>query len=168
MTSEFDPSDFDGRRFRDVMGTFPTGVTVVTADASDVGPSGMTIGSFTSVSLDPPLVAFLPAATAAAWPAIEAAGSFCVNVLAVDQVELCNRFATKGVDKFSGTDWIPAPVTGSPILAGAMSWIDCRIDAVHPAGDHVIVVGAVQALDHARDAEPLLFHGGSYGRIDPL
>ncbi|MEM9037326.1 MAG: flavin reductase family protein [Actinomycetota bacterium] len=163
-----DSTDFDGRRFRDVLGTFPTGVTVVTADDPDEGPSGMTIGSFTSVSLDPPLVAFLPATTASAWPAIESAGSFCVNVLAVDQVETCNTFASKGADKFAAVEWTPAPVTGSPVLTGSLSWIDCRIEAVHEAGDHVIVVGAVVAMEHARDTEPLLFHGGRYGRIDPL
>ncbi|MEM8902157.1 MAG: flavin reductase family protein [Actinomycetota bacterium] len=168
MTSADDPTDFDGRRFRDVLGTFPTGVTVVTSVVDGAPPVGVTIGSFTSVSLDPPLVAFLPGTGSESWPGIEASGTFCVNVLGVDQTELCNRFAGKGEDKFADVAWRPAPVTGSPILDGALTWIDCRIAAVHDGGDHHIVVGAVQALDHDNDAEPLLFLGGKYGRFDAI
>ena len=168
MTSADDPTDFAGRRFRDVLGTFPTGVTVVTSVVDGAPPVGVTIGSFTSVSLDPPLVAFLPGTGSESWPGIEASGTFCVNVLGVDQTELCNRFAGKGEDKFADVAWRPAPVTGSPILDGALTWIDCRIAAVHDGGDHHIVVGAVQALDHDNDAEPLLFLGGKYGRFDAI
>lgn len=168
MSTDPDPIAFDGRRFRDVLGTFPTGVTVVTADPPGAGPTGMTIGSFTSVSLDPPLVAFLPARTSESWPAIAAAGSFCVNILCTDQVETCNRFASRGAEKFDGVEWRPAPVTGSPILTGSVSWIDCRIDAVHEAGDHLIVVGAVEALHVEHEGDPLLFLRGGYGRFDSV
>lgn len=162
------PASFDSRHFRTVLGHFPTGVVIVTADGAD-GPVGMTIGSFTSVSLDPPLVAFLPATTSSSWQKVEAAGSFCVNILADDQADVCNRFASKDDDKFAGLDWTPAAGTGSPVLPDVLGWIDCEIDAVHEAGDHVIVVGRVLDLAAAEsDRGPLLFFQGGYGRFDGI
>jgi flavin reductase (DIM6/NTAB) family NADH-FMN oxidoreductase RutF len=159
------PAPDDSAHFRKVMGAFPTGVTVVTA--ADGGRLvGLAIGSFTSVSLDPPLVAFLPGKTSGSWPAIERAGAFCVNVMAADQGKVVGQFASKAEDKFAGVDWEPAEVTGSPRLAGALAWMDCRLDAVHDGGDHWIVVGLVQAMDVDRDADPMLFFKGKYGTFD--
>jgi flavin reductase (DIM6/NTAB) family NADH-FMN oxidoreductase RutF len=153
--------------FRAVMGHFPTGVTAVTA-LDDGEPVGMTVGSFTAVSLDPPLVAFLPGRRSHTWARIRNAGSFCVNVLTCEQLELCSALATNHHDKFGAVAWHPAG-SGSPVIDGALAWIDCAIDAVHPAGDHDIVVGRVLALeaDVAAPSGPLLFFRGGYGRFSP-
>jgi flavin reductase (DIM6/NTAB) family NADH-FMN oxidoreductase RutF len=152
-------SGFDSARFRQVLGHFPTGVTVVTAVGPD-GPAGLTIGSFTSVSLDPPLVGFLPGKGSSSWPAIEQAGAFCVNVLALEQGDICWRFAREAA-KFEGIEWTTGP-TGSPILEGVLAWIDCTIEEVVDAGDHWFVLGRVQAMD-ARDGDPMLFFRGKLG-----
>ncbi len=150
--------------FRTVLGHFPTGVTVVTAAPPEGVPTGMAIGSFSSVSLDPPLVAFFPGKDSTTWTSIEAAGAFCVNVMRADQGMLCATFASKAEDKFAeaGCDWHPG-VTGSPVIDGSLAWIDCTIEAVHEGGDHWIVVGAVQDLDVDLDGDPLLFFKGGYG-----
>lgn len=149
------------RRFRDVLGRFCTGVTVVTA-MSDGAPVGMTCQSFSSVSLTPPLVMFLPAKTSRAWPLIQRSGAFTVNLLAAGQEDLSNRMATKGIDKFADTDWAPSRVTGSPVLGGTLGHVDCTIHAVHEAGDHVIVIGKVEELVTTEAADPLLFFQGRY------
>ncbi len=152
--------------FRQVLGQYPTGVSVVTAIASDGAPVALTVGSFTSVSLDPPLVAFLPARQSSSWPKIEAAGRFCVNILGADQEPLCRAFAAKSTDKFAGVGWRPA-TSGAPVLDGVVAWVDCELDAVYDAGDHVIVVGRVRDLDVGRAGLPLLFFQGGYGRFSP-
>ncbi|MET7450613.1 flavin reductase family protein [Streptomyces sp. NPDC005574] len=154
--------------FRRVLGAFATGVTVVTAPAprgedSAAGPAGFACQSFSALSLDPPLVAFMVGRTSATWPRIARAGVFCVNVLGAHQGALCRGFAVSGTDKFAGVEHDPAPVSGSPRLAGALAWIDCTIHAVHTGGDHLIVVGRVDALGaDAEDASPLLFHRGRF------
>lgn len=154
---------FDSAKYRQVLGHFPTGVTVVTARSSD-GPVGMAVGSFASVSLEPPLVAFFAGLNSASWPQIEEAGAFCVNVLAADQEDLSRRFASKDDDKFTGIGWEPAG-SGSPLLQGVLAWIDCDIESVTPAGDHVCVMGRVRDLDVVHDGAPLLFFRGGYGRF---
>ena len=154
---------FDTAKFRQVLGHFTTGVTVVTA-TSPSGPVGLAVGSFASVSLDPALVAFFPDRGSSSWPHIEAAGSFCVNILAEDQEVVCRRFATKGDDKFVGLGWRPA-ASGAPLLDGVLAWIDCDIDSVTDAGDHFCVMGRVRDLAVAHDGAPLLFFRGGYGRF---
>jgi 3-hydroxy-9,10-secoandrosta-1,3,5(10)-triene-9,17-dione monooxygenase reductase component len=149
------------RKFRDVLGRFATGITVVTA-VSAGKPVGMTCQSFMSVSLDPPLVLFSPAKTSRAWPAIQRSGRFCVNFLAADQEPVSNTMASRGTDKFAGLDWSPTPETGSPLLDGALGYVDCTIHAVHETGDHYVVIGRVQDLDATRDEEPLLYYRGEY------
>jgi flavin reductase (DIM6/NTAB) family NADH-FMN oxidoreductase RutF len=159
----------DSTLFRQVLGHFPTGVTVITATKADGEPVGFTIGSFTSVSLDPPLVGFLPMVSSVRWHAIAETGSFCVNVLGAAQGDLCWRFAKSDIDDpFEGVGWQPTPITGSPILDGAIAWIDCRIEKVVDAGDHLFVMGRVLELAHAHaDLEPipLLFYRGKVGRF---
>ncbi|MFF4017812.1 flavin reductase family protein [Streptomyces sp. NPDC001843] len=155
----------DQAGFRRVLGSFATGVTVVTAPPADVdrSPAGFACQSFTSLSLDPPLVAFMVGRTSTTWPRIARAGAFCVNVLAAGQGDLCRGFAVRGADKFAGVEYDAAPVSGSPRLAGTLAWIDCTIHAVHTGGDHLIVVGRVDALGAAGgDAAPLLFHRGRF------
>lgn len=155
------------RWFRQVLGTYPTGVCVITAIHPDDTPVGMAVGSFTSVSLDPPLVGFLPDHASTSWPKIRAAGRFCVNILSADQEPVCRAFAAKGPDKFVGLGWRPGP-TGSPILDDAVAWIDCTLDAVHPAGDHDIVIGRVSELGLGNPSLPLVFFEGGYGRFEPM
>jgi 3-hydroxy-9,10-secoandrosta-1,3,5(10)-triene-9,17-dione monooxygenase reductase component len=155
------------RRFRDVLGRFASGVTVVTG-TSDDEPVGLTCQSFSSVSLEPPLVLFVPARTSRAWPLIRRAGTFCVNFLAADQAELANTMASRGVDKFVDVKWTPSPVTGSPVLDGALAHVDCTIHEVHEAGDHDVVIGRVVDLQIDEDeADPLLFFRGEYRTTGP-
>jgi len=149
--------------FRKVLGHFPTGVVIVTAMSGDA-PTGLAIGSFLSVSLEPRLVAVLPAKTSTSWPRIAAADSFCVNVLHVEQQDLCRRFAVSGGDKFAGVRWRPAP-SGAPILDGALAWIDCDHERSVDAGDHLMVLGRVRSLevDAGQVPAPLIFFQGRYG-----
>lgn len=149
------------RNFRDVLGRFASGVTVVTTTSNGV-PVGMTCQSFSSVSLDPPLVLFVPAKTSRAWPMIQRAGTFCVNFLADDQAELSNTMASRGIDKFADVDWTPSPGTGSPILPGTLGYVDCTIHAAHESGDHYVVIGKVVDLKVAEAEKPLLFFQGKY------
>ncbi|MGA8257592.1 MAG: flavin reductase family protein [Nocardioides sp.] len=149
------------RRFRDVLGRFASGVTVVTTISGGL-PVGMTCQSFSSVSLDPPLVLFIPARTSRAWPLIQRAGKFCVNFLAEGQSELSNTMASRGADKFADLEWTPSAMTGSPTFAGTLGHVDCTIHSVHEAGDHYVVIGRVVDLVSAEDAGPLLFFQGKY------
>jgi len=160
--------EIDPMLFRRVMGHYPTGVTVV-ASFQDDHPVGLAIGSFFSVSLEPPLVGFCVARTSTSWPRIEASGRFGISVLAEDQHETSGRFASKVEDKFEGESWEPAPVTGSPLISGALATIDCTLHSVLEGGDHLIVLGLVRDLHVRRDdVGPLLFFKGAYGRHSSL
>ncbi|CAN5302436.1 hypothetical protein BH09ACT12_BH09ACT12_28950 [soil metagenome] len=155
----------EARRFRDVLGRFASGITVVTT-MSNGEPIGLTCQSFSSVSLNPPLVLFVPARSSRAWPRIQRSGRFCVNFLAADQQELSNTMASRGTDKFADVDWSPSEATGSPVFADTLGYVDCTIHAVHEAGDHYIVIGRVQELVVGDGAEPLLFFQGKYRTTD--
>jgi 3-hydroxy-9,10-secoandrosta-1,3,5(10)-triene-9,17-dione monooxygenase reductase component len=157
----------EARRFRDVLGRFASGVTVITA-VSNGEPVGMTCQSFSSVSLDPPLVLFLPTRSSRSWPLIHRSGRFCVNFLAAGQAELSNTMASRGADKFADVTWSPSPVTGSPMLDGALAQVDCTIHAVHEGGDHYVVIGRVADLVVHDEAgpDPLLFYRGEYRTTD--
>ncbi len=167
-TTTNDGSNFDSKEFRTVLGHFPTGVTIVSGvDGGD--PVGFTIGSFTSVSLDPPLVGFLPMKGSGTWEAMERSGSFCVNVLSRDQADLCWKFAKSDNEgeRYDGVAW-HASSTGSPIIDRAVAWIDCNIEEVYEMGDHLFVLGRVGALDADPDHDghgpfPLLFFKGTLG-----
>lgn len=157
----------DPRWFRQVLGQYPTGVCVVTAKQADGKRAGFVVGSFTSVSLDPPLVAFFPDKGSTSWPKIHAAGKFCVNILSAEQEDVCRRFASRAEDKFQGIECREAR-SGSPIISGVVAWIDCDLESVQDAGDHYIVVGRVRELDVEDPSLPLLFFQGGYGRFAPL
>ena len=151
------------------LGHFPTGVTVVTG-VDDDGAIGVTIGSFASVSLDPPLVMFCPGNDSSTWLRIKETGAFCVNVLGVDQLDTCSVFAGKAEDKFAGIDWT-TDATGAPVISGSIAWIDCDIHAVHEGGDHAIVVGLVKSLRTTAETDghqPLLFFQGGFGQFGAL
>ncbi|MBB5136850.1 flavin reductase (DIM6/NTAB) family NADH-FMN oxidoreductase RutF [Thermocatellispora tengchongensis] len=152
--------------YRQVLGQYPTGVSAVTARGADGTPFGLTVGSFTSVSMDPPIVGFLPAKSSTSWPKVRATGAFCVNVLAYDQEHVCRALSAKVEDKFAGLGWRPGP-TGSPVLEGVLAWIDCRIRSVVEAGDHFIVLGDVVDLQLGSPSLPLVFFRGGYGRFSP-
>ena len=156
-TAPIEPNEF-----RRVLGNMPTGVTVVTANATG-GPLGVAIGSFVSISLDPPLVGFFLGNQASTSGGLREAGSFCVNVLSHNQTELCATMASKAEDKFDLWESSPSPVSGSPVFPSIRAYIDCTIDDVIPVGDHDLFVGRVVALDTVGDAEPMIFHAGRYG-----
>lgn len=147
-------------RFRRVFGHFCSGVTVVTTVDGD-GPVGFACQSFAALSLEPPLVLFCPASTSSTWQRIERTGYFCVNVLAEHQREVSRVFGRSGADKFAGMSWSPSPA-GAPVLDGVLTWADCRIEAVHAAGDHRVVIGRVTALGDCAASRPLLFYRGRY------
>jgi 3-hydroxy-9,10-secoandrosta-1,3,5(10)-triene-9,17-dione monooxygenase reductase component len=144
---------------REVLGTFTTGVVVVTAMADR--PLGFTCQSFVSLSLDPPLVSFNPARTSTTWPGIRAVGRFCVNVLAHDQHELSELFARQGIDRFADVAWTPSPL-GAPILEDVSAWVDCEFAGEFDGGDHTIVIGSVRALHADPHRHPLIFYRGRY------
>lgn len=154
----------DGRLFRDVLGHYPTGVVLVTAIAADGEPVGMIVGSFTSVSLDPPLVAYLPTTSSYTFGLLRGAERFCINVLSAEQEDLCRRFAGRGDDKWAGVGWTPSP-GGAPVLDGAVAWIECSTEAITEAGDHYLVLGRVHDLGVLNPMAPLLFFQGGYGRF---
>jgi peptide/nickel transport system permease protein len=159
------------RHFRNVLGTFCSGVTVVTATA---GPNhetpvvGLTCQSFFSVSIDPPCVAFSVGKTSTSFPPVRAAGQCCINILAADQEAVSSGFGRSGAEKWSGIAWRPSPVLGNPVIDGVVSWIDCTIEAEHEAGDHTIVIARIADMSVERDVAPLLFNRGGYAQLaDP-
>lgn len=153
----------DALHFRAVLGQFCTGVVVVTSADVEGNPLGMAVGSFSSVSLSPPLVAFFVAHTSTTFPKIAASGRFCANILSHDQIDVCRAFSRSGGDKFDGVDWHPTSA-GAPVLSGAHGWIECSIDSVQRLGDHDLVVGRVEQLDSAGDEErsPLVFYRSGF------
>ncbi|MFJ5595235.1 flavin reductase family protein [Streptomyces noursei] len=160
-------TSFDDAAMRDTLSRFCTGVAVITAIQSDGQPAGMAVQSFSSVSLDPPLVCFCPAGTSTTWPKISAAGRFAVNVLAADQEDLCRQFAVTGGDKFTDVDW-RSGVNGAPLLTAALATIECELADVLPGGDHLIALGRVTALtppERLRETSPLLYFRRAYGRL---
>jgi flavin reductase (DIM6/NTAB) family NADH-FMN oxidoreductase RutF len=158
--------DVDPGLFREALGHYPTGVAVVTAITDDGSPAGMVVGTFSSVSLDPPLVAFFPMKGSSSFAILRTATAFCINVLASDQEPLCRKLATGGATKFEGVGYRPAPM-GSPILDGAVTWIECTFEETREAGDHYIVLGRVRDFALERSTLPLLFFQGGYGRFSP-
>ncbi|HEX7751857.1 MAG TPA: flavin reductase family protein [Novosphingobium sp.] len=157
----------DPAAFRQVLGSYPTGVCAITALGAEGKPVGMVVGTFTSVSIDPPLVGFLPGRSSATWPQIQTAGRFCVNVLGSDQQAVCRQVAAKGADKFAGLDIVISD-HGLPIIAGSIARIECTIHSVTEAGDHWFVLGNVLHMEVSRDEDPMLFHRGRYGGFAEL
>jgi 3-hydroxy-9,10-secoandrosta-1,3,5(10)-triene-9,17-dione monooxygenase reductase component len=157
---------YDGQlsaaKFRQVLGHFCSGVTIVT---SRVGEelAGLTCQSFFSASLDPPLVAFSASKTSTSYPRVRASGAFCINILSAHQELLCRTFGRTRPDKWVGVQWRPG-ATGSPILDGVHAWIDCRLEAEHNSGDHFITLGRVINLE-VNDRKPLIYYKGALTRI---
>jgi 3-hydroxy-9,10-secoandrosta-1,3,5(10)-triene-9,17-dione monooxygenase reductase component len=162
LSREPDILDPDEASFRSVLGHFATGITVITAMDGEE-PVGLAANSFTSVSLDPPLVLFCAAKSSTTWPRIQRSGHFTVNVLDEHQEDVSQLFAQRGADRFGKVSWRVG--TQGPILDDVHAFLDCTIEAEHEAGDHIIVVGRVQKLGLTADAGPLLFYQGRYGRL---
>lgn len=152
---------------RRILGHYPTGVCAITGTQPDGTPAAMIVGSFTSVSLEPPLVAFFPDKGSSSWSKIAKCAGFCVNVLAAQQEDLCRTLASKAPDKFDGVPHSLSP-GGAPIIEGALAWFDCSTHAIHEAGDHLIVLGALHATELVHSGDPLLFHKGTYSKVAPL
>jgi 3-hydroxy-9,10-secoandrosta-1,3,5(10)-triene-9,17-dione monooxygenase reductase component len=151
----------DPQTMREVMGHFASGVTVVTA-VTDAGPIGFTCQSFSSLSLEPPLVVFAPGRTSRTWPLLRDIGRFCINVLAEGQDAVSQNFARSGGDKFAGIPWRPS-AHGSPVLDDVVAWIDGELWAEYDGGDHTLAVARVLDLGADPRRRPLLYHRGAYG-----
>ena len=149
-------------RFREALGHYASGITVITS-LVDGEPIGFTCQSFYSVSMSPPLVSFSVMSRSYSYPRIRQAGRFAVNILSGEQVQISNQFARQGADKWHGVDWQESPL-GNPVIAGSLHWLDCEIHAEHAAGDHLIVIGEVKALNvqEASVSQPLLYFKGQY------
>lgn len=154
---------FDPHAFRDALGSFVTGVTIVTARDSEGRPFGLTANSFNSVSLDPPMVLWSLSLMSRTLPVFRDAENWAVHVLAADQQAMSDRFATPGEGKFDGLAVADGP-EGAPLLEGYAARFGCRARFEYEGGDHAIFLGEVVDFDR-REAEPLIYHGGSYGRV---
>ena len=157
-------SEIDRNLFRNVMGHYPTGVVIVTAVHPDGEQLAMVVGTFTSVSLDPPLVAFLPMKTSRTFARLQECDSLCVNVLTGKQEQVGRTIASRHTDKFEGLEWFPSP-SGDPVLADALAWIDVRLVDTIEAGDHWIAMCRVQDMAVTNPSAPLIFFQGGYGRF---
>ena len=153
----------DAARFKDALSRFATGISIVSG-IDDGEPVGFTCQSVVSLSIEPPYVAVAPARTSTSWPRIARTGSFCVNVLGDHQQDLCRGFAVSGGPKFDGVAWHPAPATGAPVIEGSIAWVDCRVELVHDAGDHELILGRVLDLG-VGVGTPLLFFRSRFATL---
>ena len=159
MNQQFPPF-LDTRSLRDALGEFATGVAVITARAADGTPVGVTINSFTSVSLEPPLVLWCLGLQSPSMAVFESCSHYAINVLAADQIELSQRFSQSQSDRFAGIDW-KVGAGDTPILPGCCAWFECRNEMHYPGGDHLIFVDHVEHFQRD-EKSPLIFHGGRY------
>jgi flavin reductase (DIM6/NTAB) family NADH-FMN oxidoreductase RutF len=153
-------------KFRRVLGHYPTGVCAITALEANGTPLGLIVGSFTSVSLDPPLIGFFPNKSSSSWPKIREIGRFCVNVLSDDQQHISRALAAKGKDKFKAIDYLLSPL-GLPVICDSLVWIDCILDVESEAGDHLAVLGKVENLEILGSGNPMVFYKGMLCSIAP-
>lgn len=154
---------FDSTTFRRTLGMFATGITVITAQAKDGSLIGLTVNSFNSVSLNPPLIVWSLANTSTVRSVLETCEYYAVNVLADDQEALSALFASKAADRFAGVDWEPG-LGGAPLLAGCSAVFEVRNSQRHPGGDHLVFIGEVERCDRS-EREPLVFFNGRYRRL---
>lgn len=154
----------DATQFRKALGAYPTGVCVITARDDNGDNHAMVVGSFTSISLDPPLVGFFPAISSRTWQLMQNSPRFCINVLGAGQEDYCQRFTARDQDKFEGLVPLATPA-GLPRLVEALAWIDVDVESVTELGDHVLVVGRVTALDAEPEGEPMIFFRGRYRQL---
>ncbi len=166
QTFTFEPSEHqldnvERRNFRNALGHYPTGITVVTALADSDVRIGLTVNSFTSVSLHPPLILFAVALKASSAPVFQRGVRFAVNLLGADQEEMAKNFARSHPDKFAGIECIEGR-GGVPLLPDCSGWLECLVHDIHPSGDHLLIVGRVDRFAHYEEAAPLMYHRGHY------
>lgn len=161
------PPEFSPAEFRQALGMFATGVTIVTARTEAGALIGLTANSFNSVSLTPPLVLWSLARRAGSMAAFSAGSHYAINILSADQQDLARQFAAKDVDRYAGVDY-SLGASGAPLLAGAAATFECFNRSRYEEGDHVIFVGEVERCAHRSGASPLLFHGGRFYTEHPL
>lgn len=169
MSSHDGPDPANPAEFRQVLGRVPTSVAVISASV-DGAPVGVSVGSFTSVSLEPPLVGFFIALSSTTWPRIEATGGFCASILSSSHEEVSRLFATPGADRFGGSSW-HVGAHGRPVITGSVASFDCDIESTVACGDHSLVLGRVQAMESREPAgacHPLLFWAGRYAAAAPI
>lgn len=154
----------DSDLFRAVLGRFASGITVITTRDANGTPHGMTVSAFSSLSLDPPLILVCVANDATMAPALAASDTFAVNVLNAGQEAISRRFAGKVDDRFAGVGYHDGEL-GDPVLEEVLAWMQCRVVARHPSGDHVIVVGRVEHAN-AAEGKPLLYYRGGYATLE--
>ena len=152
--------------YRNVMGCLPTGVVAITGVDDDGNDLGFIVGSFHSLSLDPPIVTFSVANTSSTWPRIRRKQTFTANVLSDTQIDVCRALSRKGSGKFETVSYSAGPL-GAPRLTDAIAWVDCSVQAEVLVGDHFMVVGTVEAMEAAA-GEPLLFRAGQFGTYKSL
>jgi len=157
---------FDARAFRDALGCFATGVAIAATRSPDGTPVGLTINSFSSVSLDPPLILWSIDLGSGNLASFQAADAFSINILAESQIELARRFAEPGAGRFEGASHSTGAL-GVPVIENALAVIECRTEARHPGGDHEIIVGRALHIAHAIGVRPLLFWRGRFGGLAP-
>ena len=148
-------------QFRSALGMFATGVTIITARAADGSLVGLTANSFNSVSLSPPLVLWSLARQAGSLPVFSRGSHYAINILAAEQKDLAQRFATRDIDRFAGLKFRDG-AGGAPVLDGVAAWFECANRSQYEEGDHVIFVGEVELCGRREGAQPLIFHGGRY------
>jgi 3-hydroxy-9,10-secoandrosta-1,3,5(10)-triene-9,17-dione monooxygenase reductase component len=162
-TSRPELSGPDADSFRHVLGHYPTGVAVITAH-TDQGPVGLSMNSFTSLSLQPPLVLFCPAQSSTTWPLLREVGTIAINVLSAGQEAVSRKFASKAPDRFSDAEWSVGE-NGAPLLHDALGWLECTISGEYPAGDHIVVIAQIERMGvHLAITDPLVFFRGTYYR----
>lgn len=154
----------DSRRLRNALGWFATGVAIVTTRLEGQAPVGLTINSFSSVSLEPPLVLWCLDKKSETVPAFSLATHFVVNFLRAEHQDLSDRFSRKGRHAFDGVDVIEGR-HGIPTLREALAHFECEVEARHDAGDHIILIGRVKHFDYVEEGNPLLYHRGRYQAI---
>ncbi|MCG8356828.1 MAG: flavin reductase family protein [Kiloniellales bacterium] len=155
---------FDEPRFRDVLRQFATGITVVTGRDEERRPRAVTVNSFASVSLDPPLVLYCLGRSAFNFDVFAKAKAFAINILSADQQALSDRFAREAEDELADLE-LTELETGSPVLSGCLAVLDCETEKIHEAGDHLIIVGRVAALDLLRESDPLIYFRSRYRNL---
>lgn len=166
LVSPWAPNEAPHRGLRDALGAFATGVAVVTARTPDGRPVGLTVNSFNTVSLEPPLIVWSLSLSSPSLQALRGADHYAVNVLAADQRALSERFALRNTDKFAGLDLVPG-LSGVPLLAGCCAYFECSNETHHRGGDHLVFIGRVERFSHA-PKDPLVFHCGRYRALRDL
>ena len=155
------PTEIDSQTFRRIFGRLPTGVVAITGLTDDREPMGLVVGTFQSLSLEPPLVTFSVDKSSTTWPWLRSLGRFTANILSTNQMRVCKALSRRGSDKFEGLNYYESPI-GTPRIQDSVAWIDCEVLSEVVAGDHYVIVGAVSRMEPGT-GEALVFRGGRFG-----